>query len=405
MKPTSLKPYALFYVLLLAACWLIFSLPVSAQQIDLTKQVKGILPVVNGGTGPSMTAASVPYINSSGFLTQDNTHMSYGTTGSLPYGPTGGLFLTGTAGGGSPTTRNATATILSAGNFYDVGLHIVTPPYTTTFAESALDIDLQSSIGGARALRVFTSFGGLAGRSQVSYISDAGGFYTLTGLFSSGVSTGCHGGAGDSDDCNIALPTFGPNNAESPSMIVSYSDVGGGYMSAANSQGVANFWHFLALDRGGYGRFALNEYGDMMWGGATTAQLSQFDTGLARIDASTMEFNNRTPGVQIDLNVRHLLTGGTAPHIVSGDCGATTNGTVSGSDASGTITIGSAATASCKVTFGTAYTVAPKSCVFSAASAGAAAVIAAVYRSALTTTYFTLTGTAIASTVWDYQCF
>jgi hypothetical protein len=100
----------------------------------------------------------------------------------------------------------------------------------------------------------------------------------------------------------------------------------------------------------------------------------------------------------------HLSLGGAAPTIASGDCGTTTNGSVAGTDHAGVITIGAVATTACKVTFGTAWTAAPHACVFSPASSGAAAITVLAYNSAITTTYFTISGAALASTVFNYWC-
>jgi len=94
------------------------------------------------------------------------------------------------------------------------------------------------------------------------------------------------------------------------------------------------------------------------------------------------------------------------PTIASGDCGAGTNGTVvaNSNDMSMRIIIGAAATTTCKVTFANQFGSAPRTCNFSpytAASAGAGVV---PWMSAPTSTDFTLTGTALASTTWGVQC-
>lgn len=97
------------------------------------------------------------------------------------------------------------------------------------------------------------------------------------------------------------------------------------------------------------------------------------------------------------------------PTIASGACGTTTNGTITAgsTNSSFEINIGAAATTTCTVSFTTAFPVAPKTCVFSPGSAGAAALGTTIPYSAkadVTTTAFVLHGAALATTVWEVQC-
>jgi hypothetical protein len=102
-----------------------------------------------------------------------------------------------------------------------------------------------------------------------------------------------------------------------------------------------------------------------------------------------------------------LIPGGTsAPTITSGTCGTGANGTISGSNQTGRITIGAVATTACPVVFSPVMAVAPKSCTLTPGNAAAAASgTAGGFTGAPSTTGFTLTGLALASTVWNYQCF
>ena len=101
----------------------------------------------------------------------------------------------------------------------------------------------------------------------------------------------------------------------------------------------------------------------------------------------------------------HLqATGGTAPSIASGACGTGTNGSVAGTDQSGVITVGASATTACAVTFGTTMGAAPH-CTFSPATAASAALTVLAYVSATGTGGFTISGSAMASTSFEYLCF
>jgi hypothetical protein len=95
---------------------------------------------------------------------------------------------------------------------------------------------------------------------------------------------------------------------------------------------------------------------------------------------------------------------GATPTIASGACGTGTNGTIAGTDLSGKITIGAVATTDCAVTFGETFAAAPAACTFSPADSASAGVGVLPYISAIGTTGFTLSGTALASTSFYYVC-
>ncbi len=96
------------------------------------------------------------------------------------------------------------------------------------------------------------------------------------------------------------------------------------------------------------------------------------------------------------------LGGSAASSISSGACGTGTNGTIAGTNTAGKITIASATTTTCAITFGTTYAATPLAVNLQAANAGAATATANEYVSALSTTGFTITATALASTTWYY---
>lgn len=93
------------------------------------------------------------------------------------------------------------------------------------------------------------------------------------------------------------------------------------------------------------------------------------------------------------------------PTIASGACGTGTNGTIAGSNASGLITIGAVATTSCAVSFSATLAAAPNACQITPANAAAAATGTTVARvGAPSTSGFTITGSALANTVYGYSC-
>jgi hypothetical protein len=127
--------------------------------------------------------------------------------------------------------------------------------------------------------------------------------------------------------------------------------------------------------------------------------------------------NTGTSGATIPLNNGNNNFSGTTtfsgqfistfgtPTIASGACGTGTNGTISGSNQSGTITIGSATTSSCAVTFGSGPITAPNAClIFPGNATAAAAGTTLAQAGAPSTTGWTFTGSALASTVYRYLC-
>jgi hypothetical protein len=94
--------------------------------------------------------------------------------------------------------------------------------------------------------------------------------------------------------------------------------------------------------------------------------------------------------------------GSAAASIASGACGTGTNGAITGTNSAGKITISSGAATTCAITFGTTFASTPLAVHLQAANSGAATATANEYVSALSTTGFTITATALASTTWYY---
>lgn len=93
-----------------------------------------------------------------------------------------------------------------------------------------------------------------------------------------------------------------------------------------------------------------------------------------------------------------------APTIANGACGTGTNGTISGSNQSGIVTIGAATTTTCAVSFSTTIT-APNACTITPGNAAAAATGTTVARVGTPSgTAWTITGSALANTVYSYVC-
>ena len=128
--------------------------------------------------------------------------------------------------------------------------------------------------------------------------------------------------------------------------------------------------------------------------------------GTSTIDGMAIGNTTRSSvkATTIDANDQISSSAG-APTIASGECGATTNGSVTGTNQSGKITIGAATTTTCKVRFSKTLAAVPKSCVAFPASAGAAATGTTVASmGAIDATSFTLIGSALASTVYNFSC-
>lgn len=121
------------------------------------------------------------------------------------------------------------------------------------------------------------------------------------------------------------------------------------------------------------------------------------------IDNMTIGATTPAPGT-----FSQIIPGPGLPTITSGTCGTGTNGAVvaGSTNQSGRITIGAVATTSCPVLFSAALPVAPKACVIAPMNANAAAAgTAGGFVGAPSTTGFTITGLALASTNWSYHCF
>ncbi len=124
--------------------------------------------------------------------------------------------------------------------------------------------------------------------------------------------------------------------------------------------------------------------------------------GPGAIDNMTIGATTPRPGT-----FSQVIPSSGLPSIVSGDCGASTNGAVvaGSTNQAGSITIGATATTTCKITFGSGMTQAFKACVFFPMNATAAATGTTVARvGAPTLTDVTLTGSALASSNYAYLC-
>lgn len=135
--------------------------------------------------------------------------------------------------------------------------------------------------------------------------------------------------------------------------------------------------------------------------GATTGQILFDNSGTCAGSGATTD----TTG---DLAVPGQITTTTGlPTIASGACGATTNGAiVAGStNQAGNLTIGAATTTTCTVSFSATLASAPKACVIFPTNATAAATGTTVARvSSVTASQFVITGSALASSNYEWIC-
>lgn len=99
------------------------------------------------------------------------------------------------------------------------------------------------------------------------------------------------------------------------------------------------------------------------------------------------------------------VTAGSIPTIASGACGAGTNGslTTGSRTNAGQVIIGASATTACTVVFAAALPTAPF-CVISASNATGIGALVLAYVSANTVNGFVITGSALASTDFNYVC-
>ncbi len=136
-----------------------------------------------------------------------------------------------------------------------------------------------------------------------------------------------------------------------------------------------------------------------------------FNSGLNATEAAPSAGQNYylhgTGGGQVNLGSTlmkaNLFDASGAPTITSGNCGTGTNGTVAGDNNAGTITIGASATTTCQVNFSTTLANVPHTVMLTARNVAAAGQITGEFVSAISATSFTITGTALANTVWAFQ--
>ena len=125
-------------------------------------------------------------------------------------------------------------------------------------------------------------------------------------------------------------------------------------------------------------------------------------TGTLKVPATSTASGDQTIGAATG-NVR--IGTGAEPTIAGDACGMGANGTVAAGSRSnaGSIEIGAAATTECTVVFAAAMTTAPV-CIIGAANATAIGALVLPYVSANTTDGFVITGSALASSNFNYVC-
>jgi len=115
--------------------------------------------------------------------------------------------------------------------------------------------------------------------------------------------------------------------------------------------------------------------------------------------------SNSTAAGTID-STQHWRLGGTgSPTIGSNACGSSTQGTIGAgsTDRSGLVTVGTASVTSCVISFASTWGTAPRAVILTPANAAAAATgTTLAYVSAVGTTSFTITGTALAGAAYYY---
>ena len=145
--------------------------------------------------------------------------------------------------------------------------------------------------------------------------------------------------------------------------------------------------------------------GDLSLGTTTANAVHLLANGPTyNADAITISSSNLVTINGAATHTGQLISTFGTPTIASGACGAGTNGTITGTNQSGIVTIGAAATSTCAISFSTTIT-APNACVIFPGNAAAAAQGTTLARVGTpTATSWTITGSALASTVYSYIC-
>jgi len=158
----------------------------------------------------------------------------------------------------------------------------------------------------------------------------------------------------------------------------------------------------VALDVVGTGHFSGTVQGATINVSATTVPAN----GMYLPNTNTLGFSSNTTAAGTIDSTQHARLGGTgSPTIGSNACGSTTQGTIGAgsTDRSGLVTVGTASVTSCVVSFASTWGTAPRAVILTPANAAAAATgTTLAYVSAVGTTSFTITGTALAGGAYYY---
>jgi hypothetical protein len=286
-------------------------------------------------------------------------------------GTAGTAFLTG-GGGASGSTANGGTAQVSGG----------------TGANGATGNGGGALIIGGDAASTNGNGGGATLKGGTGTGTGIGGGATVVGAVANGAGggagsvnvTGGAGASGVAGGGGAAAVTGGASGSGATGTGGSASLIGGASLATNGAGGQANMTGGVGIGTGAGGNVVLTP-------GAAGASGA---VGVIKA-AGLFEFTSGTPT------------------IASGACGTGTNGTIAGTDQTSVITIGAVATTACAVSFGGGvagtYPTAPKACLFAAGNAAAAASTVLPFISAISATGFTLSGSVLASTVFEVHCF
>ncbi|MGO9744440.1 MAG: hypothetical protein ACLPN5_23545 [Roseiarcus sp.] len=139
--------------------------------------------------------------------------------------------------------------------------------------------------------------------------------------------------------------------------------------------------------------------------GATTGKIDATASTAGTLDlgpnGDTISLGSSTVLANIDFAGIPYSTSA-PPSIAANACGSTTQGSVSGADTDGKLTVGTASVTSCAVSFSGTLPNAPRAVVLTPANSTAAGSTGA-YVSAISTTSWTLSGTALSGAAYYYH--
>ena len=320
--------------------------------------------------------------------------------------PTSGTLAT-TANINTALPSVATTTPLTgtgaAGGVQAATATLVLPNGTTATSQAASDTS-SAKVATQASLAAMLASPPAIGNTAAA----AGSFTTLTGVSAAGTAiTGTSTTGYGAQFTSGAFAVTGISTASSGAytgVVGSSASSTGNGVSGSNSVGGNGVSGSSASGNGGY--FTSTSGNALVSNGAFVVQNS--GTPSATITAAgSAGFGTASPSDVLQVGGGKIYTSGTTPTIAANACGSTTQGTITGTDMDGAVTVGTVGVTTCTISLSKTYTQKFRQCQITPANATAAATgttLAYVAQANITTSAWAISGSALASAVYNYHC-